>query len=33
MSDIDELTNRLVHTAIEKCESTTDRFNLHYSER
>jgi hypothetical protein len=28
-----ELTNRTIHSAIEKDEPTTDRFNLYSSER
>jgi hypothetical protein len=33
MTDIDVLTNRLVHSVAEKDELTTDQFNLSSSER
>jgi hypothetical protein len=33
MAGTDELTNRSVHSAIEKDEPTTGRFNLYSSER
>jgi hypothetical protein len=33
MIDTDELTNRSVHSVIEKDELTTNQFNLYSSER